>query len=39
MQEIMDYKLISQWLEEYNVTLEENFTDALSRMEKEYKKS
>lgn len=32
----MDYKLISQWLEEYNVTLEENFTDALSRMAKEY---
>ena len=34
----MNYKLIDHWLKEHNITLEENFTDALSRMAKEYKK-
>lgn len=34
----MNYKLINQWLEEYDITLEESFTDALTRMAKEYKK-
>lgn len=34
----MNYKLINQWLEEYNITLEEDFTDALRRMSKEFKK-
>lgn len=34
----MNYKLIDQWLKEHNITLEESFTDSLSRMAKEYKK-
>lgn len=35
----MNYKLIDQWLKEHNIIFAKNFTDALSHMAKEYKKT
>lgn len=34
----MNYKLIKQWLDEHDLSLEQSFTESLRSMAKEYKK-